>query len=82
MEMLIDGKREKVMGFQFPNGYRIIVDKNFPKRKKPCLIVQPTNNFVYQKVATFNNEIDADYFLEVIAYIAETLSGEEINAII
>ena len=44
------------------NGYEVTVE-HFPYRKKPVLAVRiPTENAVY-KVASFNSEETADWFL-------------------
>lgn len=52
------------------NGITILVE-HMPYRKKPCLTVQ-IDNCVY-KVASFNSEETADWFLE----IAEEMFGRE-----
>ena len=49
------------IGIRF-NGYEVIVE-HIPQRKKPCLMVKPDGENVYYKVASFNSEETADWFL-------------------
>ena len=44
------------------NGYEVIVE-HIDGRKKPCLMVKPNNENCYYKVASFNSEDTADWFL-------------------
>lgn len=44
------------------NGYEVIVE-HIPGRKKPCLMVKPDKENCYYKVASFNSEDTADWFL-------------------
>lgn len=46
------------------NGIRIGV-MHFPHRKKPCLYVYIEGENCYYKVASFNSEETADWFLEI-----------------
>ena len=41
----------------------VVVVEHMPKRKKPCLMVKPTGDNCYYKVASFNSEDTADWFL-------------------
>lgn len=45
------------------NGVKICIT-HFPNRKKPCLAVQ-IDNCLY-KVASFNDETSADWFIEIL----------------
>lgn len=45
------------------NGIKICIT-NIPGRKKPCLAVQIDNCFY--KVASFNSEETADWFIEIL----------------
>lgn len=49
------------IGISF-NGYEVIVE-HIPQRKKPCLMVKPDGENTYYKVASFNSEETADWFL-------------------
>ena len=51
-------------------GIKILIT-HMPNRKKPCLAVQ-IDNCLY-KVASFNSEVEADWFIEII----EEMFGEE-----
>lgn len=44
------------------NGYAVTVE-HIPERKKPCLMVKPKGDNCYYKVASFNSEQTADWFL-------------------
>lgn len=44
------------------NGYSVVVE-HIPMRKKPCLMVKPKGENAYYKVASFNSEETADWFL-------------------
>ena len=44
------------------NGYEVVVE-HIPQRKKPCLMVKPNGENAYYKVASFNSEDTADWFL-------------------
>ena len=44
------------------NGYEVVVE-HIPQRKKPCLMVKPHGENAYYKVASFNSEGTADWFL-------------------
>ena len=44
------------------NGYSVIVE-HLPERKKPCLVVKPKGENCFYKVASFNSEETADWFL-------------------
>ena len=46
------------------NGIHIGV-MHFPHRKKPCLYVYVEDENCYYKVASFNSEETADWFLEI-----------------
>lgn len=46
------------------NGIRIGV-MHFPYRKKPCLYVYFEDENCYHKVASFNSEETADWFIEI-----------------
>lgn len=46
------------------NGIRIGV-MHFPYRKKPCLYVYIKDENCYYKVASFNSEETADWFIEI-----------------
>ena len=45
------------------NGVKICIT-HFPNRKKPCLAVK-IDNCIY-KVASFNDETTADYFIQIV----------------
>ena len=45
------------------NGFEICV-MHIPQRKKPCLFVKPKDENCYYKVASFNSEETADWFLK------------------
>lgn len=44
------------------NGYEVTVE-HVPQRKKPCLMVKPNDENCFYKVASFNSEETADWFL-------------------
>lgn len=44
------------------NGYEVVVT-HIDERKKPCLMVKPNDENCYYKVASFNSEETADWFL-------------------
>lgn len=44
------------------NGCSVVVE-HMPQRKKPCLMVSPIGDQCYYKVASFNSEETADWFL-------------------
>lgn len=44
------------------NGYEVVVER-IPQRKKPCLMVKPEGENIYYKVASFNSDDTADWFL-------------------
>lgn len=44
------------------NGYSVVVE-HMPERKKPCLLVQTQGDSAWYKVASFNSEETADWFL-------------------
>lgn len=44
------------------NGYEVTVE-HFPERKKPCLAVRIPGDPAMYKVASFNSEETADWFL-------------------
>jgi hypothetical protein len=44
------------------NGCEVIVE-HINGRKKPCLLVKPKDENCYYKVASFNSEETADWFL-------------------
>ena len=41
-----------------------VVIEHIPLRKKPCLMVKPSGENAWYKVASFNSEETADWFLE------------------
>ena len=45
------------------NGYQIFV-MHFPYRKKPCLGIKLPNENAYYKVASFNSEETAEWFVK------------------
>jgi hypothetical protein len=49
------------IGIEF-NGYSVTVE-HLPYRKKPCLVVMPKGENCAYKVASFNSEETADWFL-------------------
>lgn len=44
------------------HGYSVVVE-HVPERKKPCLMVQTPRDSAWYKVASFNSEETADWFL-------------------
>lgn len=46
------------------NGYEVTVEHLHGLRKKPCLMVKLPGENCYYKVASFNSEETADWFLE------------------
>ena len=49
------------IGIEF-NDVAVVVE-HLPERKKPCLMVKPKGENCYYKVASFNSERTADWFL-------------------
>ena len=45
------------------NGYEVTVEHMPGIRKKPCLMVKMPDENIYYKVASFNSEETADWFL-------------------
>lgn len=45
------------------NGYEVTVEHLPGLRKRPCLMVKPPDENAYYKVASFNSEETADWFL-------------------
>ena len=56
---MIEGYRTRIRG----NGYEMLIC-HLPQRKKPCLMMTSKDSYKYRKVASFNSEEDADWFIE------------------
>ena len=54
-------------------GIKILIT-HLPNRKKPCLAVQ-IDNCIY-KVASFNDDVTADWFIEITEEMFGTPKGE------
>ena len=52
------------------NGYSVTVE-HLPERKKPCLVVKPKGENCFYKVASFNSEETADWFLTQMSRMFE-----------
>ena len=51
--------------------------EHMPERKKPCLMVKPKGENCYYKVASFNSEQTADWFLTQMKIMFERWVGDE-----
>jgi len=48
-----------------------VVVEHIPERKKPCLVVKPQGENCWYKVASFNSEDTADWFLTQMSKMFE-----------
>lgn len=59
------------------NGYEVVVEHD-PRRVKPCLMVKTPRENAWYKVASFNNEESADWFLtQMEQMFATDLGGRD-----
>ena len=58
------------------NDIEVIV-QHIPERTKPCLMVKPKGENCYYKVASFNSEETADWFLTQMKIMFERVVGDE-----
>ena len=52
----------KNIAFEY-NGYKFYI-MTIPERKKPCLMIDPPGENCFYKVASFNSEETAEWFIE------------------
>lgn len=58
------------------NGYEVTV-QHIDERKKPCLLVKPKDENCFYKVASFNSEETADWFLTQMSRMFGRASDEK-----
>lgn len=47
------------------NDHEIVIDQ-LPDRKRPCLLIKKNGENSYWKVASFNDQFSADYFVNYV----------------
>lgn len=58
-------------------GDKVITDMSMPCRKKKCLAVYRAKDNAYVKVATFNNDKAAEYFMNYLCDMFNVVESKE-----